>query len=710
MSSSEALPHAPQTTRQTLQSWWKGFKVRDKREGSKKGLIFGVPLRESIEYANVAISLTDGNGATFIYGYVPVIVAKCGVFLKEKATDVEGIFRLSGSAKRIRDLQVIFDSPDKYGKGLDWEGYTVHDAANILRRYLNQLPEPIIPLEFYERFRQPLVSGATVEEAIITYQALIADLPALNRQLLLYILDLLAVFASKSEVNRMTPENLSAIFQPGLISHPNHEMSPDEYATSQEVLVFLINHQDHFLLGMQGADDGHAGMDAKPPVSPVNNPKKGLLQVPTASISPAAEDVRKFGGVRRNASVSSRKGPTGKISINTGIGRSNTLPSRRRAPSPIHIAPISTAAKQVSRTPSNPGQMMEQMATPVEATGGGMTHHREEQRRQPAFGQSSPRKDNSSSGFTRQQSVDTPSRERPFSSLFSAMNSSHRESGDSLPSFRSASNKLKKKRLPGSSNPSAESSSVSLGSPNGAHTYHPHPQPPTSAPHSGYPETMAHHKQHSELMSASHTSVAYSNNNTSTTGSSNHLVPTMSPTPSSTASSVSETPDPALSKARTKKKWRLSNPLEKKPTPSGLISPPFSPRSGSPDREGMLGKQPSMKERRERVGSDSGTEGERKGLRNWLRSKRDRNREQDGSDDGRPQSQPFNSSNEGPLMDPLIEDATLTQKDFDQEDRPGQLATIESGGSSGTIPAHPTTSPEPNTAMNSNRFASTKSV
>ena len=46
--------------------------------------IFGVPLHESIIYANVAISLTDDAGESFIYGYVPIVVAKCGVFLKEK--------------------------------------------------------------------------------------------------------------------------------------------------------------------------------------------------------------------------------------------------------------------------------------------------------------------------------------------------------------------------------------------------------------------------------------------------------------------------------------------------------------------------------------------------------------------------------------------------------------------------------------------------
>ena len=137
------------------------------------------------------------------------------------ATDVEGIFRLSGSEKRIKEVRTAFNTPERYGKGLDWTGYTVHDAANILRRYFNQLPEPIIPLEFYERFRDPLrayqaqggdpaessaMENAEHGKAVTAYQKLITELPPLNRQLLLYLLDLLAVFASKSDLNRMTAE------------------------------------------------------------------------------------------------------------------------------------------------------------------------------------------------------------------------------------------------------------------------------------------------------------------------------------------------------------------------------------------------------------------------------------------------------------------------------------------------------------------------
>ena len=46
--------------------------------------IFGVPLEISIKYANVAISLTNEHNESYVYGYVPIVVAKCGVFLKEK--------------------------------------------------------------------------------------------------------------------------------------------------------------------------------------------------------------------------------------------------------------------------------------------------------------------------------------------------------------------------------------------------------------------------------------------------------------------------------------------------------------------------------------------------------------------------------------------------------------------------------------------------
>ncbi|KAF7714646.1 Uncharacterized protein PECH_007194 [Penicillium ucsense] len=379
-------------SKRDLASWWRQFKRNTRKDDVKEQPrgIFGVPLNVSIKYANVAISLTVENGKSHIYGYVPIVVAKCGVFLKDRATDVEGIFRLSGSAKRIKDLQEIFDSPERYGKGLDWSGYTVHDAANVLRRYLNQLPEPIVPLEFYERFREPLriyqrQAQDQVEpleatqfdhaKAVETYQRLIVELPPLNKQLLLYILDLLAVFASKSDQNRMTSANLSAIFQPGLLSHPQHDMSPEEYKLSQDVLIFLIENQDHFLVGMSGttpdeqqvkeveagfqpaaASKAEGGLGPRP--STASNIRRSV-----SNASANNDSHRRVDGLRRNVSVSSRNSRNSRQSSNApspgtptsvsggGVHRSNTVPSKMGPV--VAQARYARAAERATQNPSN---------------------------------------------------------------------------------------------------------------------------------------------------------------------------------------------------------------------------------------------------------------------------------------------------------------------------------------------------------------------
>ncbi|KAI9669971.1 MAG: hypothetical protein M1831_007007 [Alyxoria varia] len=359
-------------SKRDLASWWRNFKKNTRKEEEKVAPpplksqgIFGVPLQTSIIYANVAISLFDAEGRSFIYGYVPIVVAKCGVFLKDKATDVEGIFRLAGSERRIKDLQAVFNSPERYGKGLDWTGYNVHDAANVLRRYFRELPEPIIPLDFYERLREPLknhqaqavgqiehqepsIGEFDLDKAIKTYQRLITELPPLNRQLLLYILDLLAVFASKSDVNLMNAPNLSAIFQPGVLSHPKDAMSPREYRLSQDVLIFLIENQDHFIVGMQGtaADEKTIQdiQDAGNAQKAANAKPGGTVARSASNASAGAESVRRGGVIRRNVSVSSKRSrqsgntpspvtppPDSPYAPNKagGVHRSNTVPSRK---------------------------------------------------------------------------------------------------------------------------------------------------------------------------------------------------------------------------------------------------------------------------------------------------------------------------------------------------------------------------------------------
>ncbi|KMU81874.1 hypothetical protein CISG_02890 [Coccidioides immitis RMSCC 3703] len=166
-SSSPDVPSAP--SRRDLASWWKQFKRNTKKDETapQSAGIFGVPLNVSIKYANVAISLTGDDGKSFVYGYVPIVVAKCGVFLKEKATDVEGIFRLSGSAKRIgiywKFLILLID--EQTVKEMQ-EGIYAHPAKSGIRRSASNASGGADSLRKYETLRRNVsVSSKTSKQS-----------------------------------------------------------------------------------------------------------------------------------------------------------------------------------------------------------------------------------------------------------------------------------------------------------------------------------------------------------------------------------------------------------------------------------------------------------------------------------------------------------------------------------------------------------------
>ena len=381
----------------------------------------------------------------------------------------------------------------------------MHDAANVLRRYLNQLPEPIVPLEFYERFREPLriYQEQVLDEnqamdadkfdharAVETYQRLIIELPPLNKQLLLYILDLLAVFASKSDQNRMTSGNLSAIFQPGMLSHPQHDMAPAEYKLSQDVLIFLIENQDHFLVGMSGtcADEQQmkeveAGLPSRPTTTQSN------VRRSVSSASAGTESQRKLDTIRRNVSVSSRNSRTSNnapspgtpTSSGGGVHRSNTLPSkmgpvvasarftRSGEPAPNNPSGLSVShqsSRSASRTPpvrEEPEQRNPSLA-PSTPTAGSTYVHTSTHGPVPVAAAEhrsvidTPRpQENLQTPVSPPPQVVTPTRERKLSTLFSKSPPPEGEQKEPR-----QPNRLKKKRIPGSASMSAQSSSNSL--------------------------------------------------------------------------------------------------------------------------------------------------------------------------------------------------------------------------------------------------------
>ncbi|KAI1353081.1 Rho GTPase activation protein [Xylaria sp. FL0043] len=242
------------TNKTSTRRWLKDLIRSDRPQQQQPSRIFGVPIDQSIPLDHVPISLIDEDGLKYTYGYVPRVVAKIGIFIKDKGKLIEDIFAISGNPARVLQLQTVFDTPPRYGAGFNWDGYTPHDVAALLLRYLKMLPEPIIPYHKHNDFIN--IPGSTLEatgedliKAISVAQQHMASLPPFNRHLLLYILDILDLVEDWSSVNKMTLERLTAAFQPAILAAPPAEMDKGAYFNAARVVIFLIKNKGSFITG-----------------------------------------------------------------------------------------------------------------------------------------------------------------------------------------------------------------------------------------------------------------------------------------------------------------------------------------------------------------------------------------------------------------------------------------------------------------------------
>lgn len=86
-----AVPRTDETisTMTGLRSWWSSFArppaPREERSADETSM-FGAPLHEALKHSSVAISLVNQQGEQYVWGYIPAIVAKIGLFLKQNGT------------------------------------------------------------------------------------------------------------------------------------------------------------------------------------------------------------------------------------------------------------------------------------------------------------------------------------------------------------------------------------------------------------------------------------------------------------------------------------------------------------------------------------------------------------------------------------------------------------------------------------------------
>ncbi|XP_029931404.1 rho GTPase-activating protein 36 isoform X1 [Myripristis murdjan] len=205
-----------------------------------------------------------------IYRQVPRVLERCCSHIENYGLQTVGIFRVGSSKKRVRQLREGFDMGADIQ--LD-EEHSVHDVAALLKEFLRDMPDPLLPRELYPAFLHAnLLRGA---EQLQYLQHLLYLLPPCNCDTLLRLLTLLhtvqsyaqdSISTNDEEIpgNKMTAANLAVIFGPNLLQGERggggggggdlslHAMGiEDSTAMISVTLVLIQNHKRLFTVSAE---------------------------------------------------------------------------------------------------------------------------------------------------------------------------------------------------------------------------------------------------------------------------------------------------------------------------------------------------------------------------------------------------------------------------------------------------------------------------
>ncbi|XP_064165161.1 rho GTPase-activating protein 24 isoform X2 [Anguilla rostrata] len=168
------------------------------------GGIFGQKLEETVRYER-----RFGNKLA------PMLVEQCADFIRQWGLREEGLFRLPGQANLVKELQDAFDCGEKPSFDCNTD---VHTVASLLKLYLRELPEPVIPFAKYEEFLScTKLLSKDEESGMKELRKQVESLPPVNYNLLKYICRFLDEVQSYSGVNKMSVQNLATVFGPNIL-------------------------------------------------------------------------------------------------------------------------------------------------------------------------------------------------------------------------------------------------------------------------------------------------------------------------------------------------------------------------------------------------------------------------------------------------------------------------------------------------------------
>ncbi|XP_069012221.1 rho GTPase-activating protein 22 isoform X1 [Embiotoca jacksoni] len=337
------------------------------------GGIFGQRLEDTVQYEK-----------KFGPRLAPLLVEQCVDFIRERGLDEEGLFRMPGQANLVKELQEAFDCGDK---PLFDSNTEVHTVASLLKLYLRELPEPVIPFSKYEDFLTcAQVLAKDEEEGVQELGNQVSTLPLPNYNLLKYICKFLDEVQSHCYENKMSVQNLATVFGPNILRPKMEDPVTIMEGTSlvQHLMTILIREHNRLYSGRdqegptppqteiptQGQQLQHRSLGAwiseeDLQSSPISNPDQDLHS------SASSLDAKLCAAVTPTQTPNPNPGP--KLGSSSGKGETVVSPSKqaKTMPSWKYTFKSSSAPRSQPQAKQSGGGGSVADTTSVSSGGGG---------------------------------------------------------------------------------------------------------------------------------------------------------------------------------------------------------------------------------------------------------------------------------------------------------------------------------------------------
>ncbi|XP_037108305.1 rho GTPase-activating protein 40 isoform X2 [Syngnathus acus] len=218
-----------------------GLEVKRHKTAKRKmseSPLFGVPLATLLENDQKVKMATT----------TPLFLQEILTFLEKRGVDSEGILRVPGSMSRIKLLQQNLEA-NLYTGQVKWEEVSPNDAAALLKKFIRELPAPLLTAEYLNTF-SAVRDITELKQKLHVLNLLILLLPEANRNTLKALLEFLSKVVSQEKRNRMNLWAVATIMAPNLFLHKAVPSRLTEGAEkglvekAADVMRLLIYYQD----------------------------------------------------------------------------------------------------------------------------------------------------------------------------------------------------------------------------------------------------------------------------------------------------------------------------------------------------------------------------------------------------------------------------------------------------------------------------------